>query len=491
MPAEPQLQHGFVTKRDGPVQDTSVIVMRMPRRRTAYSSWLYGILLAMVCGLVATDVAWSQAGKTKGKSTGGPGAKPAVPKGPAAPLVIDSEALPPNYTPPKDRSPLLELDMPIALPDELEKLKKEDGKFQQVLNKALSDDASKAVIKAGIRYRLAQMTLKDNLQAENSKKQPYYITTLRNNLRRDLNGAGSAARDLKPAALIEFRRNLMLEFVKQATPLLENNLLVRVQVVILMNELELVVGVPNPDPSKAIATEAFTPAFDTLVKVILDPKQDVSVKLLAASGLTRILKIGTPNVNERTRIVEAVISELNNFKDADLAAGGWYELRLVGTLGSAALDQLKQPIVVTALKTVVSDPKRSWSARTEAAKGLGRVPLPPASNPASVVFAVAEMTLQLAKAAQQTPNDPQWKSAFWKTYLAFWPVDVNEKDVTKTSKAGLLNNPVVAGGAKAASASVTPVCATILKSQRLTAAQIAELEKWVTANAPGAPEPKP
>ena len=286
------------------MQDTSVIEMRMVRRRAAFPSWLCGAVLALLCGLVATDVALSQATKPKGKPTGGAGAKPAVPKGAAAPLVINSEELPPNYTPPKDRNPLLDLDMPIALPDELEKLKKEDGKFQQVLNKAQSDDAGKAIIKAGIRYRLAQMTLKENYQAENSKKQAYFITTLRNNLRRDLNGAGSAAKDLKPAAITEFRRNLMLEFVKQAAPLLENNLYVRIQVVILMGELELVVG----DASKGIATEAFTPVFDTFVKVILDPKQDVSVKIAAVNGLTRILKIGTANVNERTRIAEAVIS---------------------------------------------------------------------------------------------------------------------------------------------------------------------------------------
>ncbi len=464
--------------------------MRMVRRRAAFPSWRCGALLALLCGLIATDAAWSQVAKSKGKPAGGAGTKPATPKGPAAALVIDPEALPPNYTPPKDRNPLLDLDMPIALPDELEKLKKEDGKFQGVLNKAEADDAGKAVIKAGIRYRLAQMTLKENYQAENSKKQPYFITTLRNNLRRDLNGAASAARLLKPEAIKEFRRNLMLEFVKQAAPLLENNLYVRIQVVILMGELELVSG----DASKGIATEAFTPVFDTFVKVILDPKQDVSVKIAAVNGLTRILRIGTPNVIERTRIAEAVISELDSVNAADRPSEGWYELRLVGTLGSAALDQLKQSIVVTALKKVVSDPKRSWTVRTEAAKALGRVPLPPASNPASVVFVVGEMALQLSKAAQQAPADPQWKSAFWKTYLAFWPVDANEKDVTKANKAGLLNNPVVAGGAKAASAHVTPLCATILKGGRLTAAQLQALEAWVAANALGAaapPEPKP
>ncbi|RLS44073.1 MAG: hypothetical protein DWH84_05120 [Planctomycetota bacterium] len=490
MPAEPQPQHGFVTKRDGPVRDTSVIEMRIERRRAAFPNWLCVALLALLCGLVATDVAWSQAAKPKAKPAGGAGAKPAVPKGSAAPLVIDPEALPPNYTPPKDRNPLLELDMPIALPDELEKLKKEDGKFQGVLNKAESDDAAKAVIKAGIRYRLAQMTLKENYQAENAKKGPYFITTLRNNLRRDLNGAGSAAKLLKAEAIKEFRRNLMLEFVKQAAPLLENNLHVRIQVIVLMGELELVVG----DPSKGIATEAFTPVFDTFVKVILDPKQDVSVKIAAVNGLTRILKIGTANVNERTRIAEAVISELDRVKAADHPSESWYEFRLVGTLGSATLDQLKQPIIVTALKKVVSDPKRSWTVRTEAAKALGRVPLPPASNPASVVFAVSEMALQLAKAAQQAPADPQWKSAFWKTYLAFWSVDANEKDVTKAIKAGLLNNPVVAGGAKAASSHITPLCATILKGGRLTAAQLQALEAWVAANAQGAvvpPVPNP
>ena len=471
------------------MQDTSVIVKQALRCRTVSPSWFCGALFAVCWALVPTDATFGQAQKSKAKATATPGTKAAAPKGPAAALVIDSEALPLDFIPPKERNPLLDLDMPIALPDELDKLKKEDGKFQQVLNKGLSDDASKAAIKAGIRYRLAQMTLKDNLQPENAKKQPYFVTTLRNTLRRDLNGAGSAAKELKPAALLEFRRNLMLEFVKQAAPLLDNNLQVRIQIVVLMNELELVVG----DPSKGIATEAFTPVYEILIKAILDPTQDVSVKLVATNGLIRILKIGTPNVNERTKIAEAAISELVAVKTANRPTDQWYELRLVGALGSAALDQLKQPIVVTGLKNVVSDPTRSWSVRTEAAKALGRVPLPPASNPPSVVFAVSEMALQLAKAAQQAPADPQWKSAFWKTYLAFWSVDANEKDITKAVKAGLLNNPVVSGGAKIASPLVTPLCATILKGGRLTAAQLAALETWVTANAPGAaaPQPKP
>ena len=395
----------------------------------------------------------------------------------------DSETLPADYVPPKEKNPLADLDMPIASPDELEKLKKEDGKFQPVLNKAQSDDASKAVIRNGIRYRLAQMCQAENFKIENLHK----LYEMRVKLRSYLNNAGSAAKDLKPDDLKKFRLFVMQELVKQATPLLENNLYVREQVVILMGlELELV----QEDTRKAVSAEAFTPAFDPLVKTILDPKQPESVKLLAVNALTRILKIGTPNVNERTRIAEALIAEL-----AKPGTHWWYQMRLSGALGSVALDQLKQPIVVTALKDVVSDPKRTWTVRAEAAKSLGRIPLPPASDPSSVVRAIADLALQLAKAAQQKPEDPQWKTAFWKVYLAFMPLDAKDTDATKTIKAGLLNNVTASGAAKVPYGLIVPMVSAILKDLRLTAAQLSALEAWLkpaagTGNPPPTDPPK-
>ena len=438
--------------------------------------WSFRALLVLLCSLVTVEPAWCQlpGPKAKGKATPPVTAPKAAPQAPK----IDSETLPADYVPPREKDKLLEIIAPIALPDEMDKLKKDDGKFQPALNRALSDDASKTAIRNGIRYRLAQMCLEKNLQTENLKE----LSRLHLDLLRAINGAGGAARELKPEALKEFRRFVMQEFVKQATPLLENNLYVREQVVIMMGELELV----QEDAKKGLLTEAYTPAFDPLVKTILDPKQPESVKLLAVNALTRILKIGTPNVNERTRIAEALIAEL-----ARTESHWWYQMRLAGALGSVALDQLKQPIVVTALKGVVIDTKREWSVRTEAAMSLGRVPVPPSSDPVSVVRAVAELALQLAKAVQQQPGDPKWKTEFWKVYLAFRPFNDKDKDAAKAGKAGLLNNAVTAGPAQAPYALIVPMVSTLLKGGPITAAMVSALEAWVKANPPAGAAPNP
>lgn len=397
---------------------------------------------------------------------------------PAVELKIDPVKLPDDFVPPMDKDPRLTEEKPIALPDEMAKLKKEDGKFNTVLNRALRDDASKAIIRDGIRYRLAQMTLPENHKKDTLSK----LYDLRVKLRDLLNGAGSAAKELKPAELLEFRRFIMAEFVKQATPLLDNNLYVRLQITILLGELELVQGVTGK-----VQAEAFTPAFDPLVKAIADEKQPESVKVLAVNGLTRILKIGTPNVNERTKIAEAIIAELSNTKRPNTKSHPWYQMRLVGALGFAALDQLKQPIIVTALKDVMGDSTRSWAVRTEAAKSLGRTPIPPAANPPSVILAIAKMTAELTKEAQAKPKDPQWKGAFWKAYLAFVPADATDVDATKANKAGLNNNAAISAAAKPVYNLIVPLVRAVLSGQALNATDVQALDAWIKSNTPANP----
>ena len=112
-----------------------------------------------------------------------------------------------------------------------------------------------------------------------------------------------------------------------------------------LRPLRLTLPVNVLSATVSTVTEAFTPVYEILIKAILDPTQDVSVKLVATNGVIRILKIGTPNVNERTKIAEAVISELVAVKTANRPTDQWYELRLVGALGSAALDQLKSNLL--------------------------------------------------------------------------------------------------------------------------------------------------
>ena len=492
-PAERSPHHGFVKIRDGLVQDTNVIALPTTQRWFSFPVWPCRALLALGFCLSIADVAWSQpkGAKPAPKVQPGRGAQPGNPqekgnkqappaKGTPQPLVIEPDALPDGFVPPKEQDSRIKEATPLALPSEMNDLKKDDAKFLQTINRGVWDEPSKTVIHNSIRYRLSKMCLEENLKKETLNE----LYKIRVDLLRALNAAGSTNKDINPTALRKFRLDVMQDFVKQATPLLKNNLYVREQVVILMGELELV----QEDNKKNIAVEAFTPAFEPLMAVIADPEQPVSVKLLAVNRLTRILKIGTPNVNERTRIAEAIIAELTKTD-----THWWYQMRLAGALGSVALGDQKQPIVVKALKDAVSDPKRVWSVRTEAAMSLGRVPLPAASNPSSVVIAVADLALQLAKAAQQKPNDPKWKTEFTKVYFAFQAVNANEKDVTKNinSKAGLLNNPASKASAAAPYALIAPMVSAILNGKPLTAPMLSALEEWLKATMPNAGSAKP
>jgi hypothetical protein len=222
------------------------------------------------------------------------------------------------------------------------------------------------------------------------------------------------------------------------------------------------------------------------VKVILDPKQPEAVKVAAVNGLVRILRLGSPNVGLRTKVAEAIVAELKR-KDTH----PWYQMRLAGALSvvDIDLDQAKKPFVVDILKAILADPDadtdkvngRTWAVKAEAAKSLGRVPLPAAANPPSVTRAVAVFALTLAKAAQQKPQskaeDPKWKSEFIKVYLAFQQLDDKDLMADKKTKSGLMNNPAAA--AKSAYDLIVPMVAAILHGQRLTVQQVQNLEAYV------------
>lgn len=366
----------------------------------------------------------------------------------------------------------MELDRPPVPQEEIDKLKKDLGNYGKVLRTARSTEADKVVIRNGIRYRLGMMCLLKNRQE---------LTKLHSDLLRDLDSAAQAPENPKPAEVKAFRQMVLQELISQIIPLLTTqNFYVRLHLVILLGEL----NITEENPRMAFKLEAFVPAAEPLVQVITDPNQPEAVKVAAVNGLVRILRLGNPPVLVRTKIADGLVAELKNQK-----AHPWYQMRLAGALGSVDIDldqATKQPFVVNVLKMVMADDDRTWSVRAEAAKSLGRVPLPPAVKPSFVTRAVAAFALQLATAAQQSPqqkpDDPKWRGEFIKLYLAFQPLDANDLMANKTPKAGLLNNP--AAEAKAAYDLIVPLVAAILHGQRLTAQQVSALQKYVSPSPP-------
>lgn len=396
-------------------------------------------------------------------------ANPNGPKGPATELKIDSVTLPENFAPPAAKSEVMELDQPLAMKDEIDKLKKDLAKYQTILRTAKASDAEKALVKNGLRYRLALMCLKQN-RTELSK--------LHEDLTRDLNSAASAPETANANAIKNFRQMVLQELVNQITPLLTTQPFhVRLHLVLLLSELNLT----EENPRFALKQEAFTPATAPLLLVVSSADQPEGVKIVAANGLARNLRLGTANIGLRVQIAQALVAELENKKSHP-----WYQMRLASALGAVDVDLVQgKPIIVDILKAVMADNQRTWSVRAEAAKSLGRVTLPAASNPPTVTRAVAAFALELAKAAQQSPqtkaDESKWKSEFFKVYLAFQQVDANDLQADRKTKAGLLNNPQAT--ARQAYELIVPLVSAILHGQRLTVQQIQALETFVKPGA--------
>lgn len=392
-------------------------------------------------------------------------ANPNAIKGPATELKIDPVTLPKGFSPPATKAEIMDLDQPLAMQDEIDKLKKDLAKYQTILRTAKSTDADKVLIRNGIRYRLALMCLKKNRLD---------LSKLHEDLTRDLNSAASAPETANATAIRSFRQIVLQEIVSQAAPLLTTQPFpVRLHIVLLLSEL----NITEETPKYGLKQEAFAPVCDLLVQVISSPDQPEGVKIAATNGLARNLRLGNANVTVRTKVAQALVAELGNEK-----AHPWYQMRLAGALAAMDVDLVQgKPIVVDVLKAVLADDKREWTVRAEAAKSLGRVPLPAACNPPSVPKAIAAFALKLAKAAQQSPQtkgeEPKWKSEFFRVYLAFQQLDANDLMADKKSKAGLLNNPQAA--AKPSYDLIVPLVAAILQAQRLTVQHVQALEAFV------------
>ena len=93
----------------------------------------------------------------------------------------------------------------------------------------------------------------------------------------------------------------------QAAPLLDNqNFYVRLHIAILLGQLDLT----DENSKLGFRQEAFVPAAVPLVKFLANPAQPESIKVPVVNGIVRILRLGSPNVVERTNIASAIISHL-------------------------------------------------------------------------------------------------------------------------------------------------------------------------------------
>ena len=321
----------------------------------------------------------------------------------------DPEWLPPSFQPLPEPPAIMELEQPIATTDELAKLKKDFGsRFTKALREADLSASGKQVIAGGLRYRLAEMTLRDK-----RKLLPDLHKTLMREITTGIGSPNKKEADIESATQFVYQ-----ELLRQAPELLVNNFYVRLHAVLILSELD------------------YAPSYALLLQVIEakdiaeDPVngQPQAIKIAAMQGLIRILKysVPAPPVKDRGIMAVAIVNQLEKPENH-----WWFQLRLIEGLRNmtVSIDTANnKPFVIEALLAVMKDPQRAWAVRAKACYAIGRVPVPAVVKPDDLVTAVADCALQMANAAQAKPNNPIWKGCFWDLYLSFKPDGSKDKD---------------------------------------------------------------
>lgn len=374
----------------------------------------------------------------------------------------DPEKLPADYRPPLKALEMTRLDKPLATQKELDDLKRDLSKYRTVItNGDLASEADKNLLKRGIRFRLAQLS--DPLNRENLHKFREELTV------RDMQFA--AKNKTRPDDIRAFRTAFCDEIVKQAVPLLDNNFYVRLQVAILLGELDIL---PN-DPRGGIQIQAYAPAAKPLVEILKDSNQPEAIKTAAANSLHRILKVGQPDSNLKSEIAQAAVDQL-----LPMDTHFWYQMRLVQLLSAndTIYDRAeRKPYLWNTLLAILNDPKRNWLVRGEAARALGRIAYEPSVPAAKITQSLANFGVELASAMQSTPQDEAMlRSAFVKLYLAFQPLDDSDRDALKRNPGGLLANSTLGPQAKPVYEQLIPIIRAAIKKQAIPGDAVKNLQ---------------
>ncbi|MBI1346112.1 hypothetical protein GC163_07465 [bacterium] len=382
--------------------------------------------------------------------------------------------LPTDYKPPPAPPEMMTLEAPLLTEAQMENWKKIKSRYSSMVRGSsdLTSAADKQLLEEGLKYRLYIMTLKDQLDKRELHDRRLELTST------DLQTAGKL---LKPQDVRKFRQTICEAIVRLTEPLLKNNFYVRLQAVTLLGELDLIVE----DTPRNLKHEAYTPACEPLVTVLLDPEQPEAVKIAAARSIIRLMRYSQAPAELRQKVASAAISEFNR-----PGTHFWYQMRLaevLSTIDSPVDLSTRKPFIVTALQNALRDPKRDVRVRAEAARSLGRVPLDPSVDISSVMRDIMALAQQMAAAQQQSPNQPIWKQVFFDLYLAFKQVDSNDRTPDKKSEGGLLNNPAASTLAKQTYPIIVPMVNDVLNDRQIKAPDVQKLQEWLAQNAPKAP----
>lgn len=392
-----------------------------------------------------------------------PGAQPAAPN-PEAQRPPDT--LPPGYQPPGSPPDVMSAWNELLNANDLEAFRRNRSRYSSILRNGAQNDADRKILADGLQARVQILSMRDQLRELHDRRLEFVTQDLAN-----------AGRLLKPDEVKRFRQQVLDQVIKFTEPLLKNNFYARIQAVTLLGELDLL----TDDVTRNLKHETYPAAAEPLVRVLQDPEQPIAVKIAAARSLVRLMRFGDVRAEFRRDIATAVLSEL-----ARNDTHYWYQMRLAEVLSTldSSLDLNQKPYIVNGLLAVVRDPQRDFRARCEAAKALGRVPLDRQVDISALNRDLMKLTVELAQAMAADPKQAHWKHCFFDLYLAYRPLDKDDREASRKELAGLLKNPQAATASNPTFQLLLPLVNAAINGNPPKVTDVQAVQNWLDTNSP-------
>lgn len=385
------------------------------------SVWLpeakWCVVSCLLAATVLTMSSPAQAQLQQPKAGQTPKAKPAQAPVALPPVGTDNTTLPPNYIPPREPIPAAKNDNEDTFnPFQTKQARdRATSEYKQLLRDGtIKTPAQKKLITDMVHLSLAEMTLKAN-QARVSEIRKKITDELRTVIKGGKKG--ELPREVRIAVLDEIRA--------QAPIIMEKfHLSAGINAAILLAELNDYEEAQN---QKAIP---YVPAHKEMIELIGNANHPEAYRIWGAIGLGRILTLtaeeGLPTPTRHT-IVAAIIAALEKSTPEfwSLQARQVEALGLCQVVSNAA----NKPVVFDALSAVLTDTKRPWLVRAEAAQAIGRLKMDARApvNIGQAAVEIARLGQQIGAAYEKQPQKPEWGQCCFKIYLAFKPANADEK----------------------------------------------------------------
>lgn len=242
---------------------------------------------------------------------------------------------------PRAPSPLLDIKMPLAFkaPTAQEK-----AQFESMRRGQINPDPKR--IDAFAKFYVYQMTDPEGLSN---------LSNLRGEIVNDVKNARGGGGTVNE----EFLRAFKTSLIKYASDTLNNNLLVRINALLLINDLQ-------------DGTVDVTSAIPVYVKVLQDSEQPDAMHYLAIKGLDLVKKHKSIKVEEELKAAEAIMTLIRRNDVQDLVLE--QAVQTLGNLQRVAETSIPDRVeVATALANFAVDPKNPVRLRIEAAVALGKL----------------------------------------------------------------------------------------------------------------------